>query len=952
MTRPTVEGSEQSEAVPGQTTDTVRPESTWCGEVELSSPDLPVRPRTADGRLFEDARVLVRIHGDPVGYVQLPLAEGRLDADAVVRQACEQFGPSIRSHLAAEGLPEAELAPAPAATARCSLAVPPVPRRRSATAKPSKQAAGKPATAAPAEPAAAAPVRPVVTVVVCTRNRPQTLLACLDRLRRLRHPNIEIVIVDNAPSDDATKVAFGSAVADLAHFRYVREERPGLSWARNRGIAEARGEIIAFTDDDVTVDEAWIAGILRGFAQGDDIGCVTGLVATASLTEVAERYFDSRLNWSASCTARRYDLVEHRVPSPVYPYSAGIFGAGANIAFRRAALATIGEFDTALGAGTPAAGGEDLDIFLRVLLAGYAIYYEPASLVWHTHRSSVDELNRQMFAYGSGMAAYLTKHLTDLTTARGLLARVPRGLWEMRKISTDSQGSAGSDDALQRRLLAWELAGYAAGPVLYAKSRRRSATLGGSRPATAVITPEAPSVTEPSAAAAADQPPAAGAGGPTGLVCGELELAGPVVRLPAGEHEGAYGRARLLVRVHGEPVGYVELPLDGDGPAGVDVPTAVSLAVRTLEARIREHLADDGVTLPADPDPGVVVKAIRSEAPDRPCRRLAGAAPRISVVVCTRNRPQLITSCLDGLRTLRYENFEVVVVDNAPTDDGTREAFTAAVGTDDRFRYVVEPVPGLSSARNRGLAEASGEIIAYTDDDVRVDADWLLGIARGFARRDDVACVTGLVGSADLATDIEQYFDAKVSWSTSCTPRVYDMDPANAPGPLHPFTAGVFGTGANLALRTETVRALGGFDTALGAGTRTRGGEDLDIFVRILLDGHALAYEPAALVWHSHRSDLAELSRQMFGYGSGLTAYIVKYLMDPATRRRVVGGIPGGLRHARQLDGRTREIPAAPKPEILRRLRARERAGMLAGPGLYLQARRQSSRATARGAQR
>jgi glycosyltransferase involved in cell wall biosynthesis len=373
--------------------------------------------------------------------------------------------------------------------------------------------------------------------------------------------------------------------------------------------------------------------------------------------------------------------------------------------------------------------------------------------------------------------------------------------------------------------------------------------------------------------------------------------------------------------------------------------------VETLGARIRQHLADDGVTLPPDPDPGVVVKAVRSGAPDRPCRRLPGAAPEITVVVCTRNRPELLTSCLDGLRTLRYDNFEVVVVDNAPSGNETREAFTAAVGADERFRYVVEPVPGLSSARNRGLAEASGEIIAYTDDDVRVDADWLLGIARGFARRDDVACVTGLVGSADLATDIEQYFDAKVSWSTSCTPHVYDMEPANAPGPLHPFTAGVFGTGANLALRTETVRALGGFDTALGAGTKTRGGEDLDIFVRVLLGGHALAYEPAALVWHSHRSDLAELSRQMFGYGSGLTAYIVKYLVNPATCRRVVAGIPGGVRHARQLGSRTREIPAAPDPEIMRRLRAKERAGMLAGPVLYLQARRRSARASARGAQ-
>jgi O-antigen biosynthesis protein len=889
-----------SAAVPTVHTEAaVDTEATWCGQLELSAPSLPAFPRTAAGRLHGDARILIRVHGDPVGYVHLALEDGRVDAVAALAEA-EAFLPAVRAHLEAEGLPApaalavsaepgtaAVAAPVPHATAACSLA-----------------------------PATDAGTTPLVTVIVCTRDRPETLRGCLRNLRRLVHPRLEIIIVDNAPSDGATRQAFLDEVGGTAAFRYVREDRPGLSCARNRGVAEAHGEFVAFTDDDVTVDPGWITGLLRGFRQGKDVGCVTGLMATAALEEIAERYFDSRLTWSASCTPRMFDLGEHRDAGALYPYSAGIFGSGANIAFRAAALAAVGPFDEALGAGTLTAGGEDLDIFVRVLLAGYGLYYEPASLVWHRHRSSVDALGRQMFAYGAGMTAYLSKHLANRSTGPAVLARIPRGLWAMRSIGDRTEEATTGRESLQRRLVAWEYMGYLSGPVLYARSRRRARSVG------SADGPGGPSV------GSADGP----GGPPDGpLVCGELELAAPPrVTLPgadAPETLARYDHARLLVRVHGEPVGYVHVPLAG---GVLDPAAARAAALDTLADRIGAHLRADGLALPALGRPAGAQPAC--QAPPTP-------APPVTVVVCTRDRPEMISRCLAGLAALTYRPLEIVVVDNAPPDDATREAFTRAVGSDPRFRYVREPRPGLSRARNRGLAEARGEIIAYTDDDVRVDPGWVEGVVRGFGRRHDVRCVTGLVPAASLDSALERYFDARVSWSTSCTARLYDLTPEGSAGPLHPFAAGVFGTGANFAVHTATLRELGGFDEALGAGTPTRGGEDLDLFVRVLLGGHALAYEPSALVWHSHRSEARELAAQMFGYGSGLTAYIAKYCLDPATRTRVFAGVPAGARHVTRLTERAK-AGAGSKEALPGGLRLREFVGMAAGPALYWKARR------------
>jgi glycosyltransferase involved in cell wall biosynthesis len=415
---------------------------TWCCELELSGDQGPsgVTPLTAQA----SARVLVRLHGDTLGYLTTPVGPSGLDVDGVVAEAARRFASRIEEHLRAEGLP-----------------------------------AGAPGPRAARFPEAsdACPARVVsdelVTVVVCTRNRSDILVACLDRLRALTYPHLDVLVVDNAPSDDSTQRVV-EAVAEVdPRFRYVREPRPGLSSARNCGLREARGTYLAYTDDDVAVDPDWVQGLLHGFARRDDVGCVTGLVATAGISNAAEEYFDARAaSWSTRAEVQVFDLRENARPDALYPYSPGIFGTGANFAFDREFLLGLGGFDEALGAGTATRGGEDLDIFVRVLRAGRSLVYDPSSVVWHHHRADRAALLSQMFGYGTGLSAFVSKCLLEPGTRWEVLRRIPLGVRRMAGIRADTTARLGTGTSRPDGALAREFLGFAAGPLLYLRARR------------------------------------------------------------------------------------------------------------------------------------------------------------------------------------------------------------------------------------------------------------------------------------------------------------------------------------------------------------------------------------------------------------------------------------------------------------------------------------------------
>ncbi|GAA2989749.1 GT2 family glycosyltransferase [Microbacterium terrae] len=320
------------------------------------------------------------------------------------------------------------------------------------------------------------------------------------------------------------------------------------------------------------------------------------------------------------------------------------------------------------------------------------------------------------------------------------------------------------------------------------------------------------------------------------------DLAGAPERIVL-ESGDLFDRARLLVRDHGSVRGYIAVPVVGGEADAAAVATAAE-------------------GLPAIP----------------PAARPAPVP--ITVVVCTRDRGALLRESLDAIRAIDYPLLEVVVVDNAPSDEETHDLLADEFPG---FRYVREDKAGLSHARNAGLNAATSSIVAYTDDDVIVDPQWLWAIAAGFARADDVGCVTGVVPSGELRNAVQAWFDARVSWSKLTAARTFRLSDPPDDLPMFPFCVGEFGTGANFAVRRDHMLALGGFDTALGAGTRTKGGEDLDMFLRMLYDGQAIVVNPAAVVWHRHRDDLAALEAQAVGYGRGFGAWAATVALDPRT---------------------------------------------------------------------
>ena len=249
---------------------------------------------------------------------------------------------------------------------------------------------------------------PSVTVAICTRDRPDRLARCLRSIRELGVPDgmsaPEILVVDNAPPDDRTR----GTVAAMPGVRYAREPRAGLDFARNRALHEATGDWLAFLDDDVVADPGWLAGLTEAVAVHPDAEAVTGLVLPFALETEAQILFEQAGGFRRGFLPLRYQ-GSARPGDAYYPVGAGIFGAGANMAFRRDTLLRLGGFDEALDTGPPLPGGGDLDIFYRVVRSGAPLVYWPAALVFHEHRHDLDALRRQYHSWGTGFMAFLTK---------------------------------------------------------------------------------------------------------------------------------------------------------------------------------------------------------------------------------------------------------------------------------------------------------------------------------------------------------------------------------------------------------------------------------------------------------------------------------------------------------------------------------------------------------------
>lgn len=398
-----------------------------------------------------------------------------------------------------------------------------------------------------------------------------------------------------------------------------------------------------------------------------------------------------------------------------------------------------------------------------------------------------------------------------------------------------------------------------------------------------------------------------------------------VPRSPAG---GTYGAVQVLVRLHRRPLGLAIVPLDGRRV--VDASLLAGVVVEELHDEINAHLAADGLP-PVDrlPDPRIVPTL---EAPCRHERTLARHADvLVSVVVTTCNRPSFLRRCVQSILRSSYPRLEVVVVENRPEGSTVAAAVADAFPGDERIRYVEEPRRGLSRARNRGIDHARGEITVFTDDDVLVDRHWLAHIVEAFTTS-AAACVTGLILPVELETPAQHWLEEYGGFAKGFVGRTHDAASGRS-DPLYPYAAGRFGSGANTALLTSVARDLHGFDTNLSAGTLAAGGEDLDLYIRLLRGGRRLTYQPSAIVWHRHHRELSTLTRQLFHYGTGLSAALTKQLLAVPGRGDLVRRVPRGVNYLLHSESSKNDRKSSGYPRVLTYA---ELFGFAFGPTAYL----------------
>jgi glycosyltransferase involved in cell wall biosynthesis len=345
-----------------------------------------------------------------------------------------------------------------------------------------------------------------------------------------------------------------------------------------------------------------------------------------------------------------------------------------------------------------------------------------------------------------------------------------------------------------------------------------------------------------------------------------------------------------------------------------DVAGDAAVSVRELRDRLGVPAAPDGRT-----------------APWPPSKRTADA--EITVVICTRDRPAGLRATLASLRHQDDPDFGVLVVDNSPGSPAVAAALEETGPP--RRQCVVEPLPGLARARNRALATVRTELVAWIDDDEIADPGWVRRLKQGFAHEAGPAAVCGMMLPAELDTEAQVRFEQYGGFNKGrgMTPEVLRAGTPSVASPLYPLPP--FGTGGNMAFRTEALRAAGGFDPCLGAGRRTRGGEETRALALLLSAGQAILHWPGAITWHTHRREMAELRKQLYGYSAGLSAFYASMIRSrPAAAIDIARLTPYAWRDLRNRDDSLRvgELPEDFPPCLLKAARR----GLLEGPFMYL----------------
>ncbi len=861
--------------------------NNWRVPVPVRVVDVDVARPVDDLTDLGDAvsvHVIVRVDGVPVGTIEAPVVDGRSSA----RYICGEINASLSWDIARVRLDALISGPPGDGSQRAThriedLAPAPVARRR-----------GEPLS---------------VTVAVCSRDRPEGLEQTLKSLQALDH-ECEILVVDNAPSSDATE----RLVHRFPAVRYVLEPRPGLDWARNRAIAEARGEVVAFTDDDAVVDSRWVGALAEVFASDADVMAVTGLVVPLELDTEAQVWFERYGGFGRGFQRRWIRAAVTPDGVRVGALAAtGLLGTGANMAFRRSVFADVGLFDPALDVGTRTNGAGDLDMFFRVLKGGWTLVYEPAALVRHRHRRTIPELRRQIRAHGS-LYSYLQaarRRAPDEATALRNLAFRWEPLHHVRRLSRSFAIPGWMPPSLVLDEMRGEVAAVLGAE--YKRARRDAMNIERSHGPLVCALPSPPGRPAVPTAAMAVRAVDLRAG-----ISGLTDLDG-------------YGSVRCFVCHGTEPIGVVDVYDVRGHVSGLELRDALVEQLRfdVIEADERDVSRRTAINMAcwatmhaaAQPSPEAVTRLNQHE----PSRL------RVAVVLATLDRPDDLRRCLESLtEQVQRHAAEVIVCDNNPSSGltpGVVAAFPWA-------RLVGEPRRGAAYARNRAILAATADVVAIIDDDAVAQSDWLDHLLASFGRR-DVMAVTGNVLPAEMDTAAQRSFEAHQSLG-----RGFQRWEANRSwfvwGQRAVPTWDLGGT-CNAAFRMSALQdpEIGLMDEALGPGMPTGVGEDSYLLYRVLKAGFTVVYEPSAVVWHYHRRDEKSFRRQIYGYYKGTASHQLATLHrdhDLRAVRHLISTLPDWFRQERRA---IRQGTSAKSMDIWR-IQAR---GFAAGPTGYVRAR-------------
>jgi O-antigen biosynthesis protein len=257
-----------------------------------------------------------------------------------------------------------------------------------------------------------------------------------------------------------------------------------------------------------------------------------------------------------------------------------------------------------------------------------------------------------------------------------------------------------------------------------------------------------------------------------------------------------------------------------------------------------------------------------------------GYWPTVSVVICTRDRPQQLDRCLASLASLDYPAYHVLVVDNAPRDQRSRE-----VALHRGVQYLVEPVRGLSRARNRGARSCGSEIVAYIDDDAVPEPDWLMLLVRDF-EDPRVAAVTGAILPMHRNPGMSPPRERTSLYRTERGRR--RAVGRETQGWFEIANFGEMGDGSNMAFRHIVFDIWPGFDERLGRGAILNGGEEHYAFFTLIERGYRIVYNPGAIVRHPDPQTAQELRSRHLSVIATATAYVTYLAVEHPSCRRAL----------------------------------------------------------------